>query len=43
LPIIGEGQASDYKIGWDVKNISMALPAIFDWLSGKDASQTIAY
>lgn len=28
---------------YNVKNISMAMPAIYKWLKGEDASDTIAY
>ena len=31
------------KFQYNQKNISMAMPAIFKWLKGEDASDTIAY
>lgn len=31
------------KFQYNVKNISMAMPAIYKWLKGEDATDTIAY
>lgn len=31
------------KVAYNAKNISMAMPAIYKWLKGEDASDTIAY
>jgi len=44
MPFVGDGTPeSQFKFGYNAKNISMALPAIYDWLTGKDATQTVAY
>lgn len=38
-----ESKESDLHITYNEKNISMAMPAILNWLSGEDATETIAY
>jgi hypothetical protein len=39
VPFIGDGsKESEIQFQYNDKNISMAMPALFDWLSGKDVS-----
>jgi hypothetical protein len=43
-PLIGDNsKASDINITYDNHNISMAMPDIYNWLSGEDVNETYTY
>ena len=38
FPYISEGQESDYNINPDPKNLTLAIPTLMSWLSGKNGT-----
>ena len=38
IPNISEGKASDYNIEPETKNLTLAIPTLVQWLSGKNGT-----